>query len=230
MVGSDSSISDWPSISYTPANHSEALSGQTRPPTDKPETYELLREMQLTQGCIDLLDSGQPAQHLRPSGVLSCWPDGLELTPGFYPESNEQHRLLGVYLERSPTCSRVTSASSALGFLTIMRYTNPRTHAPTRSLTQNEVRIVCTSNGCGRGGGRVIMFQVSGTCVCVCVCGMAAVRFLIKRRPVKQRLHLHRDAALPLKLPSLLLVVNCNCSQTTAVRQTAVDYVVFGCW
>ena len=34
-----------------------------------------------------------PAQHLRPSGVLSCWPDGLELTPGFYPESIEQHRL-----------------------------------------------------------------------------------------------------------------------------------------
>ena len=33
------------------------------------------------------------AQHLRPSGVLSCWPDGLELTPGFYPGSNEQHRL-----------------------------------------------------------------------------------------------------------------------------------------
>jgi len=34
-----------------------------------------------------------PAQHLRPSGVLSCWPDGLELTPGFYPGSDEQHRL-----------------------------------------------------------------------------------------------------------------------------------------
>jgi len=34
-----------------------------------------------------------PAQHLRPSGVLSCWPDGLELTPGFYPGSNAQHRL-----------------------------------------------------------------------------------------------------------------------------------------
>ena len=35
------------------------------------------------------------AQHLslRPSGVFSCWPDGLELTPGFYPGSNEQHRL-----------------------------------------------------------------------------------------------------------------------------------------
>ena len=34
-----------------------------------------------------------PAKHLRPSGVLSCWPDGLELTPGFYTGSNEQHRL-----------------------------------------------------------------------------------------------------------------------------------------
>ena len=29
----------------------------------------------------------------RPSGVLSCWPDGLELTPGFHPVSNEHHRL-----------------------------------------------------------------------------------------------------------------------------------------
>ena len=26
--------------------------------------------------------------------ALGCWPDGLELTPGFYPGSNEQHRLL----------------------------------------------------------------------------------------------------------------------------------------
>jgi len=34
-----------------------------------------------------------PAQHLWPSGVLGCWPDGLELTHGFYPGSNEQHRL-----------------------------------------------------------------------------------------------------------------------------------------
>jgi len=31
-------------------------------------------------------------QRLRPSSVLSCWPDGLELTPGFYPGSNAQHR------------------------------------------------------------------------------------------------------------------------------------------
>ena len=33
------------------------------------------------------------AQHFRPSGVLSCRPNGLGLTPGFYPGSNEQHRL-----------------------------------------------------------------------------------------------------------------------------------------
>ena len=55
-----------------------------------------------------------PAQHLRPSGVLGCGPDGLELTAGFYPGSNEQHIVcatdyLGV-LKR--TCSRVTSASA----------------------------------------------------------------------------------------------------------------------
>ena len=49
-------------------------------------------------------------QHLRPSGVLSCSPDGLELTPGFYPGSNEQHTL----------------------FLTTVRYANPRTHSLTR--------------------------------------------------------------------------------------------------
>ena len=72
-----------------------------------------------------------PAQHLRPSGVLSCWPDGLKLTHGFYLRSNEQHRslvLLGVYLKY--TCSRVTSASSALGVLN-----NYALYKSTRSLT-----------------------------------------------------------------------------------------------
>jgi len=34
-----------------------------------------------------------PAQHLRPSGVLSRWPDGLEVSPWFYPRSIEQYRL-----------------------------------------------------------------------------------------------------------------------------------------
>ena len=33
------------------------------------------------------------AQHFRPSGVLTCWPNGLELTPRFYLGSNEQYRL-----------------------------------------------------------------------------------------------------------------------------------------
>ena len=49
------------------------------------------------------------------------------------------------YLKR--TCSRVTSASSALGVLTIMRYTNPRTHSLT--LTQ---RIPVDS--CGQHAAR----------------------------------------------------------------------------
>jgi len=61
--------------------------------------------------------------YLRPSGVLSCWPDGLELTPGI---QRAAQTVLGVYLKL--TCSHVTSASSALGVLTILRYTNPRTH------------------------------------------------------------------------------------------------------
>jgi len=50
--------------------------------------------------------------------------------------------VLGVYLKR--TCSRVTSASSALGVLklTIMRYTNPRTHSLThRRATQRKTEL-----------------------------------------------------------------------------------------
>jgi len=34
-----------------------------------------------------------PTQYLPPSGILSCWPDSLKLTPEFYPGYNEQHRL-----------------------------------------------------------------------------------------------------------------------------------------
>jgi len=73
------------------------------------------------------------AQHLWPSGVLSCWPDGLELSPGFYPGSNESTDSLGVYLKH--TCSSDTSAFSTTGVLTIMHYINPRTHSLNRSLT-----------------------------------------------------------------------------------------------
>jgi len=70
-----------------------------------------------------------PAQHLRPSGVLSCWPNGLELSRILSISSGIRRAaqtVLGVYLKR--TCSRVTSASNALGVLNDMRYTNPRTH------------------------------------------------------------------------------------------------------
>ena len=78
-----------------------------------------------------------PAQHLslRPSGVFSCWPDGLELTPGFYPGSNEQHRLFSASTQNVHcTCSRVTSASSALGVLNDYALYKS-THALTHSLT-----------------------------------------------------------------------------------------------
>ena len=78
------------------------------------------------------------AQHLRPSGVLSCWSDGLELTTGFYPESNEQHTVLGVYLKC--TCSCVTSASSALGVLNdyaLYKSTHSLTHSPRQRVTSS---------------------------------------------------------------------------------------------
>jgi len=62
--------------------------------------------------------SAFPAQHLRPSGVLGCWRDGLELSTYSRILSGIQRAaqtVLGVYLKR--TCSRVTAASSALGVL-----------------------------------------------------------------------------------------------------------------
>ena len=56
-----------------------------------------------------------PAQHLRPSGVLSCWPDDLELTPGFIRDPTSSTDCFRRLLKR--TCWRVTSASSALAVL-----------------------------------------------------------------------------------------------------------------
>ena len=52
---------------------------------------------------------------IRPTGVLGCWPDGLELTTGFYPGSNEQHRLFRRLLKTYLFVH--TSTSSALGAL-----------------------------------------------------------------------------------------------------------------
>ena len=64
-----------------------------------------------------LCSTAFPAQRLRPSGVLSCWSDGLELTPGFWSGiQRAAQTVLGVYLKRT-SFSRVASASSALGIL-----------------------------------------------------------------------------------------------------------------
>ena len=57
------------------------------------------RSLVLTRGSICVpptviyVRTAFPAQHVRPSDVLSCWPDGLELSPGFYLGSSKQHRL-----------------------------------------------------------------------------------------------------------------------------------------
>ena len=61
------------------------------------------------------------------SHLLARWPGThSRILPGI---QRAAQTVLGVYLKR--TCSRVISASSALGVLTIMRYINPRTHSLT---------------------------------------------------------------------------------------------------
>ena len=54
-------------------------------------------------------------EHLRPSGVFSCRPHSLELSPGFHSRPDHQCRLSDVCLKR--TCSLDTSAFSALEVL-----------------------------------------------------------------------------------------------------------------
>jgi len=62
---------------------------------------------------------------------------------GFYSGSNEQHRLyLGVYLKR--TCSRVTSASSALGVLNDYALCKS-THSLTQSVSQSCLLVSCST-------------------------------------------------------------------------------------
>ena len=57
----------------------------------------------------------------------SCWPFGLKLCPGFYPEPSDQYRLF-------QTCTRNVFVRSVLvhpahlGCSTIMRYMNPLTY------------------------------------------------------------------------------------------------------
>jgi len=69
--------------------------------------------------------SGSTLTAVGRSRLLARWPGThSRLLSGI---QRAAQTVLGVYLKR--TRSRVTSASSALGFLTIMRYTNPRTHS-----------------------------------------------------------------------------------------------------
>ena len=94
-----------------------------------------------------------PAQHLRSSGIHSCWPDGLELTPEFYLGSSEQHRLLGICLKR--TSSHVTSASSALGVLS-----DYALYKSTLSITHSRMIFECLS----------VRFQSRWRCVVCRIC------------------------------------------------------------
>ena len=42
---------------------------------------------------VNCLQSSLPAQHLQRSGLFSCWPYNLELSPRFHPGSDHQGRL-----------------------------------------------------------------------------------------------------------------------------------------
>jgi len=57
-----------------------------------------------------------PAQHLRPSGLFSCRPHSLELSPGFHPGSDHQCILFQTFAKKR-TCSLDTSAFSVLEVL-----------------------------------------------------------------------------------------------------------------
>jgi len=89
-----------------------------------------------------------PAQHLRPSGVLSCWPDGLESLPDLLSRiQRAAQTVLGVYLKR--TCSRVTSASSALGVHNDYAL-HKSTHSLTHSLTRTREGVGVCLRPCNR--------------------------------------------------------------------------------
>ena len=74
--------------------------------------------------------SGSTLTAVGRSQLLARWPGThFRISSGI---QRAAQTLLGVYLKR--TCSRVTSASSASGVLTIMHCTNPHTHSLTHSL------------------------------------------------------------------------------------------------
>ena len=73
-----------------------------------------------------------PARHLRPSGILSCWPGThSQILSGI---QRAAQTVLGIYLKR--TCSRITSASSVLGVLNNYALYKSM-HSLTDSLTDN---------------------------------------------------------------------------------------------
>jgi len=89
-------------------------------------------------------NSSQLAQHLRPSGIIGCWPDGLELSRILSGMQQAAQTVLGIYLKH--TCSRNTSASSALG-------------------------VLCMYDTIQRIRGSVYVRHV---CTCVCVCPVSS--------------------------------------------------------
>jgi len=70
-----------------------------------------------------------PVPHFRSSGVLSCWFNGLELSPGFYPGSNEQHKLFQASTQNVLVCMTLVHPVH-YGLLRTIRYINPLTHSP----------------------------------------------------------------------------------------------------
>ena len=64
----------------------------------------------------------------RPSGILGCWPDGLELSPGIlFGIQRAAQTVLGVYL--NVLVHAILLHPVHWGFLAIMHYTNPHTHS-----------------------------------------------------------------------------------------------------
>ena len=103
-----------------------------------------------------------PLKCLRstPSGVFSCWPDGLKLTPGFYPRSNEQHRLFWASIYLKHTRSRVTSASSALGVLNDYALYKS-THSLTHSIIIHSEPVALVDASCKMRKAHILEFEAA---------------------------------------------------------------------
>jgi len=76
------------------------------------------------------------------SQLLAGWPGTHSRISSGIQQTTQT--ILGIYLKR--TRSHITSASSALGVLTIMRYTNPRTHSLSLTVAR-EPYCTCRQSG-----------------------------------------------------------------------------------